>query len=321
MSSQSPITNPQSAIRNPKFTLHSFAKINWSLEILGRRADGYHEVRTLLQTISLHDELYFSPGTYSEVLLSCSDPAIPLGDENLILRAAKLLRDRFKITDGAHIHLEKLIPAQGGLGGASSNAAIGLLGLSHLWKIDVLTDELHDLASCLGADVPFFLIGGRALAGGTGTQVRTADDSELAYLVIVTPNARVSTAAAYAALQAPALTTSSDATILSISRAEADLEVSRLCTLRNDFERLVFESEPEIERAKTSLVDVGATSSLLSGSGSSVFGVFESKLEQERAVRELKAEPGWRIFPAVTVSRNEYLQALGACGLSLSRSA
>jgi 4-diphosphocytidyl-2-C-methyl-D-erythritol kinase len=195
-----------------------------------------------------------------------------------------------------------------------------LIGLGHWWNLDVEMKELVKLAASLGADVPFFLAGGRALAGGTGTEVRPVSDEEAKCLVVITPNATVSTAAAYGALNAPALTTSSEATILSISRAEADLEVSRLCTPRNDFEKVILESEPEIKRAKTCLLDVGAASSLLAGSGSSVFGIFDSTEEQERAIRELKAEPGWRIFPAVTVSRNEYLQALGACGSSLSRS-
>jgi 4-diphosphocytidyl-2-C-methyl-D-erythritol kinase len=144
-----------------------------------------------------------------------------------------------------------------------------------------------------------------------GTELTEVNDSPQQRLIIVTPNAKVSTAGAYAALKAPALTTLSDDTILSCSRVKADLELSRLCTPSNDFESVVFESEPEIKRAKEALLQAGAVSSLLAGSGSSVFGIFESKEDQERAVRDLKAEPGWRVFPAVTVSRSEYLQALG----------
>lgn len=318
MSPQS-IANPQSTIRNPKFVLPSFAKINWSLHVLGRRPDGYHEVRTVLQTISLKDELQFTIST-DHIELTCSDSSIPTNEDNLIVRAALALRERFGIALGAKMYLEKRIPAKGGLGGASSNAAIALIGLAHLWNLEVSLDELLRFGAKLGADVPFFLVGGRALAGGTGTEVRAVSDSEQKHLLIITPNASVPTAAAYAALKAPALTTLSEVTILSISRAEADLELSRLCTPRNDFEGVIFESEPEIKRAKAVLLHVGAVSSLLTGSGSSVFGVFENKQDQERALTELKAEAGWRVFPAVTVSRNEYLQALGTSGFPLSRS-
>jgi len=300
------------------FTLPSFAKINWSLEILGRRPDGYHQIRTLLQTISLHDDLTFSPD--ESLSLSCDDPSIPLGDENLIIRAARLLRSKCGNVAGARIHLEKRIPAQGGLGGGSSNAAIALLGLNRLWKLNIAPDELHEIAAELGADVPFFLAGGCVLAEGIGTDLIKVEDGKTHQLIIVTPNATISTAAAYAALKAPALTTFGDDTILSSSRAEADLEISRLCMSRNDFETVVFELEPEIERSKQALLNAGATSALLAGSGSSVFGIFESKEKQERAVRDMKAEPGWRVFPAVTVSRSEYRQALGSWRSPLSHS-
>jgi len=295
----------------PSFTLPSFAKINWSLEILGRRADGYHEIRTLLQTVSLHDDLTFSPNESGEISLSCDDASIPIGSENLILRAATLLRESAGTTTGAKIDLRKRIPAKGGLGGGSSNAAVALLGLARLWKIDLSSNKLQQMSSKLGADVPFFLVGGCVLAEGIGTDLTELKDVQSQHLIIVTPNASVSTNDAYSALKAPALTTLATDTILSSSRAEADPELSRLCTPRNDFESVIFESEPEIERVKDELLHAGAVSSLLAGSGSSVFGIFESKEEQERAVREMKAEPGWRVFPAVTVSRSEYLQALG----------
>lgn len=296
----------------PIFTLPSFAKINWSLEIPGRRPDGYHEIRTLLQTVSLRDELTFSANESTEVVLSCDDPNIPLGEENLIIRAASRLRVKWGIKSGADIHLQKRIPPKAGLGGGSSNAAVALLGLARLWNLEVSESELALIAAGLGADVPFFLVGGCVLATGIGTELTAVNDSDTRHLIIITPNATVSTAAAYAALKAPALTTLSDDTILSSSRAEADLEFSSLCTPRNDFERVIFESEPEIERARNALLHAGAVSSLLAGSGSSVFGIFESKEEQERAVRDMKAEAGWRVFPVVTVSRSEYLQALGS---------
>jgi 4-diphosphocytidyl-2-C-methyl-D-erythritol kinase len=133
-------------------------------------------------------------------------------------------------------------------------------------------------------------------------------------LVVVTPNAAVLTADAYKALRAPALTTLVVASILSISRAAADFQVPDQGVLHNDFERVIFEIEPEIERAQTALIRSGASQALLAGSGSSVFGIFDSSEAQERALQELRAEVGWRLFPARTVARHEYLEALSSGG-------
>jgi 4-diphosphocytidyl-2-C-methyl-D-erythritol kinase len=302
------------------FRLQSFAKINVSLRILGRRPDGYHEIHTILQTVSLHDDLLFACEPDGQIILSCSEPRIPINENNLVVRAANALRDRFGVKGGASIHLEKRIPAKGGLGGASSNAAMTLFGLTRLWNIDANKSGLIELAARLGADVPFFLTGGCAVATGIGTHVSSLPDVPHKHLLIVTPNATVSTADAYQSFKAPSLTTSGDASILSGSRAEADSEVSDPWRLHNDFEEPIFELEPEIARAKRALIDVGAGGSLLAGSGSSVFGIFDNLQAQQQALKTIKAEVGWRIFPVVTLSRDEYVQALGSCAVPLSRS-
>jgi len=304
------------------FTVPSFAKINWSLRILGRRPDGYHEIRTLMQTVSLHDELHFEANNNREVILSSNDTLLPTDESNLIVRAASAVRDRFRVSSGASIRLEKRIPTKAGLGGASSNAAVTLVALARLWNLKINLSELIEIAATLGADVPFFLIGGRVLATGTGTEVSSVPDDNRAntYVLIVTPQATVATIDAYRALRVPALTSISPDSILSSSRADAISLLVDPSTLRNDFEDAIFESEPEIERVKMALNDAGATGSLLAGSGSSVFGIFENEYLQERAAKELRAEIGWRVFPAVTISRREYLQALGPCGVPLSHS-
>jgi 4-diphosphocytidyl-2-C-methyl-D-erythritol kinase len=276
-----------------------------------------------MQTVSLCDDLQFEARSDNAVNLSSNDALVPTDESNLIIRAALALRDRFQISAGANIRLDKRIPIKAGLGGASSNAAVTLVSLARLWNLKAGMSELLELASQLGADVPFFLIGGQALATGTGTHLQAIPDNNRAntYLLIVKPNATVATIDAYRALKAVALTSISVDSILSSSRADADLRFADPWTLHNDFEDVIFESEPEIERVKNALDDVGATGSLLAGSGSSVFGIFENKLSQERAAKELQAEAGWRIFPATTISRREYCQALGPCGILLSRSA
>jgi 4-diphosphocytidyl-2-C-methyl-D-erythritol kinase len=152
---------------NQSLSLPSFAKINWNLRILGKRPDNLHEIQTTLQTISLHDRLNFELSDDQEIALTCSEAEIPSDDRNLVVRAAHALRDRYSIRKGARVHLQKSIPAEAGLGGGSSNAAVALLALGHLWQIDAKANDLLAIAASVGADVPFFLFGGSML--GTGT--------------------------------------------------------------------------------------------------------------------------------------------------------
>jgi len=230
--------------------LSSFAKINWSLQVPGKRSDGYHEIVTLLQTVSLYDEITFEPRDDSQIVLHCDDTGIPIDGSNLIVKAALALRKRLGLSLGAEITLTKRIPAQGGLGGASSNAAVTLLALNALWRADLTPGQLKLIGRGLGADVPFFFVGGRSIAIGTGTTVKALDDPPQQHLIIVAPNAKVSTANAYASLNARSLTTSDAASILSSSLADLFSAGSGQVPLRNDFERVIFEIEPEIERAK-----------------------------------------------------------------------
>jgi 4-diphosphocytidyl-2-C-methyl-D-erythritol kinase len=313
-------------VTQSSLSLPSFAKINWSLQVLGKRADGYHEVRTILQTISLHDDLHFEVTDDGSISLSCDDPSVPTNEQNLVVRAAIALKDSCESVAGARIRLEKRIPTKGGLGGASSNAAITLLALSQLWKLKVSRPLLVEIAKKLGADVPFFFFGGTALATGIGGDISslTGKNEDKKYLIVITPGVGVSTAEAYTALKSPALTTHSLDPILSSSREETKTVDSRLWSsrdsLQNDFESVIFDIEPEIGRAKESLIQAGATGALLAGSGSSVFGIFADRDNQERAESKIKLEAGWRVFSCVTLSRNEYLSALSALDVSFLRS-
>jgi 4-diphosphocytidyl-2-C-methyl-D-erythritol kinase len=287
--------------------LPSFAKINWSLRILGKRPDGYHEVVTVLQSVSLCDEIVFELRDDDRVLLTCDDPAIPVNETNLIVKAARALSDR----RGADITLFKKIAAKGGLGGGSSNAAVTLLALNRLWRLGLGEGDLRQIASGLGADIPFFLTGGTSAATGTGVDLVPLPDPPKQYLIIVTPNASVSTAEAYAALNAPSLTTTDSVSILSSSFTEPFFGDSSQWPLHNDFEGVIFEREPEIKRAKDALLAAGAQNALLAGSGSSVFGIFNDQAARDHALDNLRSEVGWRVFACHTLSRSEYLQAIG----------
>lgn len=299
---------------NQSLSLPSFAKINWNLRILGKRPDSFHEIRTTLQTISLHDRLDFELSDDQEIHLTCSEVEIPNDDRNLVVRAAHALRNRYSIRQGVRVNLQKSIPLEAGLGGGSSNAAVALLALAHLWQIDANAKDLLAIAASIGADVPFFLFGGSMLATGTGSTLSAMADSPSCYLIIIAPNTRVSTRDAYASLQAAPLTSKTSEFILSSSQNRAVPDDS-LPWLRNDFvndfESVIFDIYSEIRRAKELLLSAGATAALMAGSGSSAFGVFTDKESQQQALEKIQGEAGWRIFPCVTVSRNEYRGAIG----------
>lgn len=300
-------------MNHPSIRLPSFAKVNWSLRVLGKRADGYHEISTTLQTISIHDDLLFERDVGGDIFLSCDQPEIPLGADNLIIRAAQALKNHYSVDAGVRIRLHKRIPTKAGLGGGSSNAAVTLLALNKVWEIAASLAELEGLAGSLGADVPFFLHGGFALATGIGTEITTLPETDLTHLMVLHPRASVSTVEAYKALNSPALTSNNAIPILAGSPGGADfseVSLSRARELQNDFELTIFEMEPEIKRAKSALIMAGAQSALLAGSGSSVFGIFTDRETQQRALNEIQLETGWRVFDCVTVSRREYARAL-----------
>jgi 4-diphosphocytidyl-2-C-methyl-D-erythritol kinase len=293
------------------FSLPAFAKINWFLRILGKRDDGFHEICTAFQTISLHDLLTFS---YSEeIILTCSEPN--LLKENLISRSANLLREKFGIRHGAKIHLEKNIPFPGGLGGGSSNAAVALIGLSKLWNLNLKLEQLCEIGALIGSDVPFFFYGGTCLATGRGTEIYPIQNLEQKYMLVVTPEISVSTKEAYQRLNANRLTNINSKANLEICHNEINSlqkifnsKVSRVGSL-NDFENSI--DEPEIKRVKEAILAEGAKFAQMSGSGSSVFAIFENQTTRQTALENLeKKYKHWKKFAVTTVNREDYKKAL-----------
>lgn len=296
------------------FRLPAFAKINLYLRVLGRRpSDGLHEVHTLLQTISLCDYLTFDlrDEGFELGFGSNSDAVdVPLDETNLITRAARLLTEKYAVRSGARVTLEKHIPIQAGLGGGSSNAAIALLGLARLWDLKVSDAELTALAATLGADVPFFFSGGTGLGTGTGATITALSDAPAKSVLVVMPDARVSTIEAYRRLAMPFLTKKTSVAILSGSHTESTIKQVFDNVLRNDFEPVVFEMHQSIAHAKRMLYEHGATHALLSGSGASVFGIFDDTQALDKAYNALSRESGWRCFACHTLNRSAYHQAL-----------
>lgn len=289
------------------FSLPSFAKINLQLRILGERGDGFHELFTVFQTVSLHDTLHFAESDTLE--LSCDDPTVPIDARNLIIKAATLLRAQFGVLQGATMHLEKRIPSPGGLGGGSSNAAITLIGLARLWELDDSVD-LHGIAEDIGSDVAFFLYGGTAIGTGRGEKIEPLDDITEDYVLVVTPDISVSTKDAFERLRAATLTKEASNRILRVCRDEAKSLDLQHSVLINDFEASVFDAHPEIRRVKETLLELGAVNAAMSGSGASVFAIFDKTETRQAAIKALDHESTWRKFAVATISRSEYREAL-----------
>lgn len=289
-------------------TLPSFAKINLHLQVIGRRPDGFHDLCTVFQTISLHDSLVVSPA--DEIRMTCGDEKMPVGEQNLVVRAALALRENAGVSCGASIHLEKRIPAPGGLGGGSSNAAAALLALRRLWGLDMTIEELHAIAESLGSDVPFFLYGGTALGMGRGEIVEKIEDFEAECMLVVTPNVAVATREAFKRLGTSALTKQESKRKLQICRFDLESADFKYTAFKNDFEISVFAAYPEVERVKNTLLDLGAERAMLSGSGGSVFAIFDKEETRQTALKALDNEVNWRKFAVATISRDEYREAL-----------
>lgn len=253
------------------------AKINWFLQVGGLRADGYHEIRSLMQKITLFDRLSFSPS--DDLVLKCSDD-IP-EKENLVYRAAVLLREAYGVKAGASILLEKEIPAGAGLGGGSSDAASALMGLNSFWSINAPRAELSGLAEHLGSDVPFFLHDPIALASGRGERLRPAKAEKRMDILLVKPPVTVSTAWAYRNYKAEGerMLTKKAGKVNNIEHFIRKIERAQLDGLTdavNDLESVTIKSFPVIAEIKNEMRHHGAVLSLMSGSGPAVFGVFES---------------------------------------------
>ncbi|HEY9283914.1 MAG TPA: hypothetical protein VIP46_10715, partial [Pyrinomonadaceae bacterium] len=197
-------------------------------------------------------------------------------------------------------------------------AAVALVALSHLWGIETDARELGEIGAALGSDVPFFLAGGTALGTGRGERIESLRDAPHAHLLVVSPHVKVPTAEAYKLLNAPALTKVGAAVNFYVSREGADFTRPPCEALTNDFELAVFRRSPEIERARDALVNAGAQAALMSGSGSSVFGVFDSRGRAESAREVLRAERVGRVFACETLARAAYRDAFGACARYLA---
>jgi 4-diphosphocytidyl-2-C-methyl-D-erythritol kinase len=279
------------------------AKINLDLRVLGKRPDGYHELRTIFQTVSLADsiEIAFTPARKTSIHLE-DGLAIP---DNLVTRAAVLVMEAMRTTGAIEMRLKKRIPMGAGLGGGSSDAAAVLLALPVLAGRALPLDRLCALAQELGSDVPFFLLGGTAAAIGRGTELFPLPDVPPARGLVVAPAIHVNTAEAYRHLS-PRLTSESQENKI-FSFQSHTWELGGGGPAANDFEPVVFEQHSCLATLKARLAQAGASPALMSGSGSALFGLFHSGADVARAIKSLGSEAGeLRAFQISLVSRARY---------------
>jgi 4-diphosphocytidyl-2-C-methyl-D-erythritol kinase len=277
----------------------ALAKINLELRVLGKRPDGYHELRTIFQTISLADtiEVAFTPGRRTTISLA-DELNIP---DNLASRAACLALEAMKIHGRVEMRLRKKIPMGAGLGGGSSDAAAVLLALPPLAGRVLATGRLLELAQQLGSDVAFFLLGGTAVGIGRGSELYPLPDGTPQRGILIAPGIHVSTAEAYRYLGSRLTSESEQNKIFSFLSQVWDQGTGKAPA--NDFEPVVFEQHRRIAAIKQKLIGAGASTALMTGSGSAVFGLFPSAGGVSRALAALGSERGFRIS---LVSRTRY---------------
>jgi len=276
------------------------AKVNLALHVLDRRPDGYHELDTLFQTIDLWDTLEVRAG--EGLAMSCDDAGLPTDGSNLVLRAAESLRQREGVSHGAIFHLRKSIPTRAGLGGGSSDAAAALLLCSRLWQLNCSPDQLRAVAAGIGSDVPFFLVGATARGTGRGERIEPVPAVRPLHLLLGCPPFGTSTAEVYRRASSR-LTLPRDGVNLAIPTAHKWPGDNDFAFMVNDLEPVVFEVRPELRDFRDALLGAGARAAMLSGSGSTVYGVFCGEDEVRAVASRLGAVyRGWRLLPSRTVA-------------------
>ncbi|MCL2334737.1 MAG: 4-(cytidine 5'-diphospho)-2-C-methyl-D-erythritol kinase [Endomicrobia bacterium] len=272
-----------------KITLKAPAKINLFLEITSKRPDGYHNLQTIMQTVSLYDELTFEDlgGADQSIILECSSKELPVDESNLIYKAALAVRKFYNINRGVKIFLQKEIPTGAGLGGGSSDAAAAIKGLVHIWGIEAKKADLEKIAAQLGSDVPFFITGGTALCEGRGEIVTPLPAVLGMPVILVNPGFGVATASVYKKVAFP-LTKPRKIHRITKLICEGSFgyrNASDYCF--NRLEEFVFPDYPQIKKIKRVLTELGCAS-FMSGSGATIFGIFDSESQSETIKSKLQ---------------------------------
>lgn len=267
--------------------LKALAKVNLGLDVVRRREDGYHEVRMIMQNIYLYDRLFIRKVHKSGITLKTNLYYLPVNENNLVYKAAKMLMDEFGINQGIFIHLNKYIPVSAGMAGGSSDAAATLFGINRMFQLGLTREELMERAVTLGADVPYCLLRGTALAEGIGEELTPLPPMPKCYFVIAKPGISVSTKWVYENLNANELKhhPDIDGIIEGLERKDLSYIMERM---ENVLENVTIQKYPVIAQIKEEMVKMGAKKAMMSGSGPTVFGIFDSLSAAKKAYRHFR---------------------------------
>jgi 4-diphosphocytidyl-2-C-methyl-D-erythritol kinase len=280
----------------------AFSKINLGLEVLKKRDDGYHDIRTLFQSISLYDSIEVNLSSSDRIVINGSDKSISWGRDNLVYKAAYIMKEQAMTNRGINIHVEKNIPSGAGLGGGSSDAAVTLLALNKMLGLNLRKDELKEFGKGLGADVPYFFEGGLCIGTERGDEISPIDDLQNLFCLLVLEGTSISTQTVYKSFEESLTSRDKESKIIKF------LNTRELGGLENDLEETVFQLHPQIEDVKHFVMELDPVLSLVSGTGSIVFGLFRSK-EKARIAFE-KAGKVYSAAFAETLNREQYWNGL-----------
>lgn len=284
--------------------LQAFAKINLGLDVLGKREDGYHEVRMIMQTIRMYDQLDMRKSVEPGIHLTTNKKYIPVDENNLVWRAAKLMMDTCGIMEGVSIHLHKVIPVTAGMAGGSSDAAATLVGMNRLFHCGLSKEKLMELGVQIGADVPYCVLRGTALAEGIGEKLTVLPPMPDCWILIGKPGISVSTKYVYTTLDLNTDTVHPD--IDGMKKALEDGNLYGITErMGNVLQDVTIPAYPEVERIKEQMKTLGAVNAMMSGSGPTVFGIFDNEEKAQEACQKLR-ESGSCQQVFLTVPFNNY---------------
>jgi len=276
-------------------TVQAPAKVNLRLDVLGKRSDGYHDLRGIMERVNILDEIEIKI-VEKGISVQCDHESVPCDEENIAFKALKEILAYSSRNVGVEVYIKKKIPVASGMGGGSSNAAAVIKGINQLLKLKLSKEKLMKIGTKVGADVPFFLFEGPALAEGVGEQLKKIRAMPKLLFLIVNPGIRVSTEAVYQKYSSEEMVKSLDGEIPNAYRTKRD--VAKI--LSNDLERVTIKEFPVIGDIKDQMMKAGAIASLMTGSGPTVFGLFTDKIKLAKAFEKLEklAQDGWRVFMA-----------------------
>lgn len=272
-----------------RIKLKALGKINLGLDVLGRRPNGYHDVRMVMQTVYLYDQILLEKTDKEGISLKTNLFYLPVNENNLAYRAAKMLIDEFAIKEGVHISLEKHIPVAAGMAGGSSNAAAVLYGMNRLFQLGLTDQELMERGVKLGADVPYCIMRGTVLAEGIGEELTPLPAMPKCHVLLAKPPISVSTQKVYEKLDAQEVTKHPDIDGILLGLQTGDLK-KITSSMGNVLENVTITEYPQIERIKDVMKEEGALNAMMSGSGPTVFGIYDDKILARRAAARIREE-------------------------------